>query len=387
MQQRRRMRLLTAAIVATVALLVAPAAAHALGPPTLYVREQPTWAGGWGPWVPFNGARVGAFQVELGVAVQPTSAGANRQKVSVRVLGVPDGQSNQDRLGYTGCRTIAGEVGAIERIDNFDFEGNGAYSVEVNVQEETAATCPGGPATTSGGFTWDARPAMTFRQPIRVRMGDDGLNAEGGVNVQAPFGTDVVQTQCGRDGRTAPDGSLASPVKSQEQGGGSTSSDSDEFFGARDLFTGGGVWTCVARAGTRFPSSTATADSAWSAPQAVTVQEGFQLSSIRVRRRGRYLTFYGRATALAAGARVGLQVRSSKRCASRVVKRLRATVGRSGSFTFPRWRGPRPPRRGLLAKALSLNFPGTAFVAREVGPIGGLRLGRRTAFIYSCSLR
>jgi hypothetical protein len=386
MQQRRRMRLRTAAILATAASLAAPGTAEALGPPTLYVREQPTWVGGPGPWVPLNGARVGAFQVELGVAVQPTSAGANLQKVSVRAVGVPDGQSNQNRLSYTGCRNIAGEVGTIERIDNFDFEGNGTYSVDVNVQEDSAATCPGGPNNTTGSFTWDSRPTLSFIGPLRVNLEDVGGRGEGDVNVKAPFGTDVVEVQCGRDGRTAPDGSLAAPVKQAEAGGGSTGRDTDENIESRALFTGGGVWTCVARAGTRTPSSNVSANSAWTGPQSATVQEGFRLQSLRVRRRGRFLTFYGRAgTTLATGARLTLQVRSSRRCASRVIKTLRTRLKSRGAFTFPRWRGPRPPRRGLLSKALSLNFPGTAFVRREVGPIGGLRLGRTRAFLYTCS--
>lgn len=352
-----RLAALVSACVALSAVAL-PVSARALQAPDLYVR-----AGSHAAWMPLNGARLDTITTELGVMLQQTDAESNLQALVVTVTGVPNGWVDQRNWDGVRCQGGAGPAGSISSLGEFDYQGDGTYTVRVaayTYEQGFAGACRYGPssegASSDGSFTVAARPTVELLgAPLFVNSSRSDRSTHG-FRANGALGTTALDTTCGTDARMQPDGSLAAGhlMRESANGNGDLSATS-AFYGER-VFDRPGRWTCVSRAwGGYLIGHDAAAATPWSAPVTTLMREPFSLVPLRGalfplawrdRTPPRYAIAGKTRNALAAGGRVTLTLRPTPRCHIRHRAIInRATVRRGGLFRLG-FRLPVPRLKG-----------------------------------------
>jgi hypothetical protein len=346
------------------AALALAAPAQAFTPPELFVRTQR-----WdtheesGPWLPLAGAPalnyLGGY--EIGYKLQDSAAANDFQTVALTITGVPDGDATQP-LNDPFCVGKAGTPGTIVAAGpELQFEGDGAYTVKVNVGDGPAGTaCLSGPSTT-GSFRVPTRVAPTlYGNPMSFRADPLPGNPFVGLKATDPPGGEA-DIRCALNGHVQADGSLA---------GDRTIPDAsyDHPVLPEDVFPRPGAWICNARGtaeGRDDNLDLVRFGTPWSGPIAFEVLSDFRylvtrLSRARTRRPK--LTFKAEWPALAQGARATFRLRRVTGC-TRNKRQYKSR--KTGTFRAPFGRGRaqvrlKRPRGGYYLGFFA--FSGTHFL-------------------------
>lgn len=319
-------------LLGLVASLVLATPAQAFTPPELFVRTQR-----WdtheesGPWLPLASAPalnyLGGYQI--GYKLQDSAAANDFQTVALTIVSVPDGDPTQPN-NEPFCVGRAGTPGTIvEAGPELQFEGDGTYTVKVNVGDGPAGTaCLSEPSTT-GSFRVPTRVTPTlFGQPMSFRA--EPLPGDPFVGVKAPDPPGgQADVRCALNGHVQPDGSLA---------GDRTIPDPSFSHPAviEDVFPRPGAWMCNARGtaeGRDDNLDSVRFGTPWSAPIGFEVHSDFRYLLARITRartRRPKLTFRAEWPALAQGGRATLKLRRVTGCT-----RKRYKTRKAGTFRAP----------------------------------------------------
>ena len=265
------------------------------------------------------------------MVIQQTSAASNLQALVVTVTGVPDGWVDQRNWDGVRCQGGVGPAGSVFSLGEFDYQGDGTYTVRVVAypyQQGFGGACGHGPSSegssSDGSFSVAARPTVgLLGAPLFVHSSRSDRSTHG-FRINGALGTTELDTVCGTDARVQPDGSLAAGHLIRESANGNGDLDETSVFYGEHNFDRPGLWTCVARAlGGYLIGHNAADATPWSAPVATLMREPFSLVPLpgalfdlawTDRTPPRYAIAGRTRNPLAAGGRVTLTMRPTPRC-------------------------------------------------------------------------
>jgi hypothetical protein len=285
---------LTAALAAGLTA-AAPAAADTVTAPAVYVRlvNPDNLTVPLTNWQPLSATLPALGPYDIGVALQSTTATANRQAVEVDLAADPGGSPPSawsDLAPYTGyCALRAGTPGSIQPTGAVLFyHGDGTYRLDVSMYTYAqynafpTSHCTGGPTTTVTLAVDAQTSAQIAGTPLvpRTTRRAQGVN---GPLFTLPYLNQGVQWRCARNPVFGPAGG---PVTGTTVTSGSTSGLGGSTYPVdeSDAFTSPGRWACSAQAlggdneGTEFGTP-------WATTAAVTIKGEYVRDQRRTRLR------------------------------------------------------------------------------------------------------
>jgi hypothetical protein len=370
-------------LVVLLASLVFAAPASAFDPPEVFVRTAAPSGGQPGPWLPLASAPtfdwLGGYDV--GYKAQASGEAYNRQRVALRITGVPDGRPTQPNNPAPYCSIRADTpAGGIDLVSAqpIQFESDGMYSVAVSIgpsANQTETDCLAGPTTTGSFAVTTAASPQVVGAPLASRNTPLPPNQFVGVRTPDPPGG-FAQTQCALDATVEPDGSIAGRLLVPE------TLDAPETEVQERHFTEPGTWTCVARGaveGVADDLDRVVFGTPWSAPLRFVVLSDFQ----RVRgalagprsKKPRF-SFTAQFPAASAGGSGKLVVRQITRCQRHkyVFKKVASATAKFDSKGRAKFTIKHP--RGDAYYVGTLSFGGTRLIRKSVDPQGVLLSNR-----------
>lgn len=363
------------AVLVLVVALVVPAAARAdFTPPEVFVAEGDSSSTQGSPpvWQPLEGARLtGAGGYRLGVRLQPNSDSLGREYVLVQAAQAPQTPQNGASVlnpGPGGCASVRGTAGDIVQFGQASYYGDGPYRLTVALAPFAPGPCPASGVASSGTFSVDARPTLTFAGEPRAHDTRTGT-AFRGVRVTETAYSGMPEVRCARDPVVQPDGSVRGSVVTHSAD--IVAPDGTAGFPEADAFPHAGDWACVGRA-IYGPDDLHTG---WSAPVSATILGELFVDDGKLLDRS-YPTYVVRFAVDrgAAGGTLTFRLRSCARYSkgphgtlstARLV--LHARVGPRGNATFRFKRRVRPSQFGryFVGKA---TFSGTSLIPKGTTP-------------------
>jgi hypothetical protein len=250
-----------AALVLGLSLAPAPAQADTMVAPQVFVRllNANNEAQALTDWQPLPATLTSLGPYDIGVALQATSATANRQAVEVDLASEPGGPIPNDwsmRMPYSpACKLVAGSPGQIQPTGAIlYYHGSGAYALNVSTYTEaqynaiTGQTCSGGPNSAVTLNVAASTGASIVGAPLvpRITRKAHGFN---GLQITLEESNQGNRWICARDPVFHPGGPVTGTTTtsgSDTQGGSAQSATVQ--LGESDAFTKPGLWACSAQA-------------------------------------------------------------------------------------------------------------------------------------------